>query len=212
MRVDMWPFSVAVGLGSVWLLNGAAQQLFEIDPATNAVVGAYPVPQGTFLLGVGLGSVWLEGTDDVLRLDPDTGRVQTILGTSPVAIAITSNAVWASDTMTLSSGTLKEIDPKTNGIVASLDVQNRYWVAATDRAVWLAGPTSGAGTEVLRVDPATARPVGSPIIIPLNTSHQGFGYLGPGLPIPWVTIGGGSVWVFRFSDGEIDRITPPGGV
>jgi len=206
------PFSMATGLGGVWILADAPHQLFEIDPNTNSIHTALPAPSQTLLLGASLGSVWLgmgEGKG-ILRVDPGSGRIHTIVGTSPVAIAITPNAVFGSDPISLVSGTLKKIDPHTNRVVATLDVANRYWVAAGEHGVWLAGAVP-QGTEMLRVDPLTMRPVGSRIVIPVNRSSQGFGYVGPGLPIPWVVTGAGSVWVFRFADGEIDRVTPPGG-
>lgn len=206
------PFSMAAGLGGVWVHTDAQHQLFEINPQTNSIEGTLPTPPQTLLLGVGLGSVWLgKGEDNgILRIDPETGRIHSIVGTSPFDIAITPDAVFASDPTTLASGTLKKIDPQTNRIVASLDVTNRYSVAASEHAIWLAG-TIAQGSEILRVDPLTMQPVGARIVISLNRSNRGFGYIGLGGPIPGAVIGAGSLWVFRFADGEIDRITPPGG-
>lgn len=116
--------SVSVGEGSVWAVtSGNDPLLVRIDPATDAVVGRYPISVGSAAVQAGLGGVWVSNCEEeiVLRYDPETGdRVATIdVGYYPDALAIGEGSVWV---INEEDGSVSRIDPATNTAIATVVV------------------------------------------------------------------------------------------
>ena len=135
-------FGVAVGFGSVWVVNKTGHQVLRLDPTSGAVVARIPAERNPDFVTVGAGSVWVtrESPRAVLRIDPSANAVAaTIPGESAwgqgTGIAFYDGAVWA--------GFLVRIDPATDKVTAAFSgtgVQQGLafgagsaWVADTTR-------------------------------------------------------------------------------
>ena len=61
--------NLAIGEGALWIPDVAAQRIFKVDPANNAVVAtiAAPLSSGEGSIGVGAGSVWTAKGPTVTR-------------------------------------------------------------------------------------------------------------------------------------------------
>ena len=88
---------------------------------------------------------------DSMTLASDASLAAGNIPPSPTDVAVGGGAIWISET----DGTLLRIDPRLNGIVASIPAcRNALAVAYGEGAVWVA---CGNDT-VVRVDPATDVP------------------------------------------------------
>jgi YVTN family beta-propeller protein len=92
------PTTVATGAGAVWVAVESRDEIWRIDPHTNAVTKTISVGDGPRSIAVGPGGVWvanaLDGT--VSHIDPAADAVvATIrLGGRPTAVALGAGAVW----------------------------------------------------------------------------------------------------------------------
>lgn len=109
------------------------------------------------------GSVWLSQPDHVARLDPADGHViatMRVPGASDIRnVAAGAGAIWVDDRRT---GKLTRIDPATNRVVATISLRSGDFdpngIAFLDGFLWVARPAlSGAGGDVVAIDPATNR-------------------------------------------------------
>lgn len=146
-------------------------------------------------VAVGAGSAWVGvqrgGTSSVARIDLATNEVVAEIPVKDTPwrkrIAATDEAVWVAST-----GRLERIDPDTNTVIASVDLQGRpvSAIAAEPTGVWavaITEPTDEAGEwtgSLVRVDPATNEVVAE---IPLGAQVAGYE--------DEVMLGAGSVWV-----------------
>jgi YVTN family beta-propeller protein len=163
------PGEMAVGAGSIWVVNSGDGSLSRIDPATNAVTATIPVGSpATDTLFIFVRSngeqVWvLNLVDETLqRIDPATNQVAATLPRpdlpgvltlpyGPFAVA-DDGALWLAYEQ---NGWVARVDPVTGQITAALEVDEPS-VATAAGAVWVIG--TGDRT-VLRLDPATAEVV-----------------------------------------------------
>jgi hypothetical protein len=150
---------------------------------------------GTGGVAVGAGSAWVGiqrgGASFVARIDLATNEAVAEIpvqeAPSRKRIAATDEAIWVA-----SHGVLERIDPDTNTVVASVDLQDRPISAITaDSAdVWavaITEPPEGGGEwtgSLVRVDSATNEIVAE---IPLGSQVAGYE--------DEVIVGAGSVWV-----------------
>jgi len=176
---------IAVGEGAVWVPDVGADMVFKIDPATNAVVGSFPVDmlstQGS--IGVGEGSIWIvsaEGFEKTLvRLDSVTGVQQAAIAlpNACVGVAIGFGSVW------VTSGTgdaLYRVDASSNTLTATLDIgDGPMFVVAGEDSVWV---HLQSDASIVRVDGASGD-----IVARIET----------GLPrgAADIEIGGGYLWM-----------------
>jgi DNA-binding SARP family transcriptional activator/ABC-type branched-subunit amino acid transport system substrate-binding protein/streptogramin lyase len=199
------PSSVAVGEGSVWVLDGDDQTVTQIDPETNEVVRVFGTSSRPTDIGAGAGGVWVGngGSDDlsdmprsVSRIDPasgvvvDTialpppagGKISGIGGFSRQKIAVTPEAVWVINP----DQSISRIDPRTNDVVARVKARAQV-IAAGEGEVWI-----GQEGGIAEVD--TARNVVSRRIPLGEDTPSG------------LAVGAGSVWAADPFDGSIWRI------
>jgi len=154
----------AIGPDAVWAsgeIDGGT--VWRIDPATNQVVTAIPVPatQPVGLI-IAFGSVWVGSRTKgvIYRIDPATNTItETIAVNNAIGgIGAGPEAIWASG---FGDGTVYRIDPATNSVSASLFTTfgnlgpplvafGSIWVGALDQNV------------VLRIDPAAFDTSGAP--------------------------------------------------
>ncbi len=138
-------------------VDGQAGYLFRIDPATNTITQEVDLPAGTptgddALTGGGLvsaaGSLWVPEAfrDEVLRIDPRTGRIIHRIPTGgrlPDQLAAGGGSVWVNQD---EAGSVARIDPGTNTVVATIPVGRQdgtgndqplsvSWDAALDRVL-----------------------------------------------------------------------------
>jgi len=190
------PIDVEVGTGSVWVLSD--QVLLQVDPAINDVVANVPLPPpigagGWSRLEVGANAVFVcscGSPGGVVRVDPATTSVVTVLRAPIWATAYGEDALWAITGW--EQDTIERIDPKTNA-VESIPLPRlgetsgwRYRMAVAEGTTWLLAPAS-----LWRVDSTTGRFLGS---VPLPHSEGGS-----------IATGDGAVWIAN-SEGVVFRI------
>lgn len=172
---------VAVGAARVWVTrpsNGAGE-VIRIDPRTNRVAGPpIKVGPGPGQVIYGQHAVWVQNSSpaSVMRIDPATGHVVTIVGARPAdsgspvagAIAVGHDSLWAA-----TDDVLMRVDPGTGQVVASLPIPRGVAVAIGAHEIWvLAYPRSSSPTvfdpikhtaALWEVNPKTDRIIGKPI-------------------------------------------------
>jgi ABC-type branched-subunit amino acid transport system substrate-binding protein/streptogramin lyase len=201
---DGAPSNVAVGEGSVWVLNTADARVARVDPRTGDVIRSFEPGGRPTDIAAGAGAVWIGSgrgaTQRVSRLDPATGeRTRTVrlpgggeerAGDDSAGfpgIAVGAGAVWA----ITPDETVSRLDPASGRRVAVVpatddDVEA---IAAGDVGVWV---ISGVNT-IARIDPRTNRMREA---IELG-SNRLFG----------IAVGGGAVWATS-EEGVLWRVVP----
>src|SRR5215208_1592124 len=139
VRLPFAAGGIAPGTGGLWVAEAAGPRIALVG--SRGVERTYSVRPGAEHAGplaVGFGSVWLGRGPEVLRVDPDSGRVRARVST-PVEVTTVraaGDAVWA---VSGQEGRIAKIDPATARVIA----RNRIHGWATDLAVgggfaWLA--------------------------------------------------------------------------
>jgi DNA-binding beta-propeller fold protein YncE len=163
---------VANGL---WFTGPNQQTLYEIDPATNAVVAALPAPVGMGEFLFTAGSLWIGFDGRIERLDTGSGRV---LAAIPLDGLRAGGARMAADATSLWVGnsygnSLARIDLATNRLVKVVPIDALpVAVAVADGSVWVCAHHSFYAQPALwRIDPTTYQTVAK---IDTTESGQGF--------------------------------------
>jgi DNA-binding SARP family transcriptional activator/DNA-binding beta-propeller fold protein YncE len=93
--------SLAVGDGSVWVLNENGSSVWRVDARSDRLVGTIEVGAHPTGVAVGAGAVWVASADGTLaRIDPDAAQgigavTRTIrVGGTPSGIAVGDGVVW----------------------------------------------------------------------------------------------------------------------
>jgi DNA-binding SARP family transcriptional activator/ABC-type transport system substrate-binding protein len=185
---------LAVGLGSVWVLDKDSPQLLRVNPSVGRVVEKFPLPlagTGYFPAGVAVGarSVWAayDSPGQLVRVDPDSGRViKSIPIGSPTAIAYGAGAVWIGGPY----DGVTRVDPSTNTVRYHASLPNTVsGIAVGDGYVWA---TISADDKVWQLD--TDGNIQS-------SFETGSGPAG-------VTVAGGAAWVANSRGGTVTRVDP----
>jgi YVTN family beta-propeller protein len=194
------PDAIAVGGGSVWVLNGST--ISELDPATASHVGEVLLEDGGELIAFGSGALWVaDPLSGVLaRINPRSGSTVATLDLADQIglleqLAAGEGAVWVSTSNVLAGDFgLLQIDPRTNREPGRIRLRGgAAGVAAGEGAVWVANTLRGT---VSQIDPSTNRL--------LRTLPVGDGPIG-------VAAGEGAVWVTNHREGTVTRIDPASG-
>jgi streptogramin lyase len=124
------PTGIAVGFGSLWIVDHRGMALMRFDPRTGKTVARISIRlgnegtvDGPEADAVEFGSVWIShpSQDIVTRLDPRTektvARIRFPAGSTPFRFAVGGGSVWV-----LGPKRIFRIDPITNRIVDSLAV------------------------------------------------------------------------------------------
>jgi streptogramin lyase len=229
------------GEGAVWVADSRGRTIYKVDPKTNLVVMTIPAdfPVTTAAageIGVGEGSVWAitgSSSDQILRrYSSQTGVEQaTIPLPSPSArgIVFDFGSIWIAG---LQDEQLYRIDPATNQIVGTIELQSRpvtltsgegsVWVREFDGTVQRIDGSSGELLATFATDASGGYGdivVGGGIVwtnsaaVPLvqidprtNSQRARFD-APPGAAMGYrMTYGGGSLWLGGFA---VYRIKPP---
>jgi virginiamycin B lyase len=113
--------SVVVANGSVWATVYARNELYRIDPRTNALSSTTRLHDIPRVLTAGEGSIWVlnEGDSSVQRIDANNGKllatIKTGLRPGAGSIAMGGGYVWVSTP----GAPITQIDPHTNTSIRS---------------------------------------------------------------------------------------------
>jgi len=192
---------IAAGEGAVWVSLPARNEVWRIDPATDAIVAKIPVGDAPAGIAVTADAVWVANRFDrsVSRIDARTNTVVATITLAPggpdgpSSIAAGAGAVWVLDP---ALGNVVRINPLTNAIGALIPVGfHLNFGALNGIAADAAAGVWVAGSDLKRIDPATNR-----VVATVSTRA---------LPVG-VAVGLGSVWeTGRYGwQGLVFRIDP----
>ncbi len=194
---------VAIGLGSVWVINRKDRTLKQIDPGANSVTRTIrledaPDPYG---LSVGEGGVWLAlpGSGipgrSLWKYDPRTRVLApaAIDGIAPCGVNVGARAVWLCD-WAHQPDTLLRISPASGRLLAVVPGCPCWPPAFGEGSAWVvAATTFGQGEWVYRLEPKTGR----------VTAKVKLGFI----PI-WYEAGEGGFWAVDSLQDSVRRIDP----
>jgi streptogramin lyase len=202
---------IAVGPGRVWAtrLRRGPGQLIAIDPRDDRVTRPpIAVGPGPDQVVYALHDVWVQNRSpsSVMRVDPGTGRVTTVIGTTPVSagspgpgtIAVGHGSLWSA-----ANGSLTRVDPVSGQVRSSVPIPRGVAVALGDGRVWvLAYPRSSSPTRfypikdtasLWEVDPGSGRVTSRPI------------RLGATQPVA-ITAGRHALWIADYASSTVTRL------
>ena len=117
--VGVHPGGLAVGEGSVWVTDADSPTLLRIDPrygSVDPIRAARRDVAGAGGVSVGAGSVWVaQGGSRVLRIEPETGRVEHRLARAQAASDVAPRATGRLGSSP-AAGIVRRVDPATNEI------------------------------------------------------------------------------------------------
>jgi DNA-binding SARP family transcriptional activator/ABC-type branched-subunit amino acid transport system substrate-binding protein len=155
------PWSVAAGLGGVWVTDGSSR-LLRVDPRTSRLLGEVDAGHSLNGVTVGEGAIWtISGSAaTVSRIDPGTLRVTDRIqivsrrgaeAPYPIAIRAGLGSIWV---LNATVATVTRIDATTRGVTETVRVGIEHGpmrLAVGAGAAWVA---NGDGT-LTRIDAAT---------------------------------------------------------
>ena len=191
-NVEGHPDWMVVTEDAVWVTSSNVNHVVRLDAKTNQPTTIATVSKPCSGLAAGFGSIWVPscGAQSLLRVDPQTGKIQAEIAVGPAdsegGITVGAGSVWmASD----KNGVLSRVEPKANKVVARIAVPSGSFAPAfADDAVWI---TSTAHNLLTRVDPESNQVVTT---IPIGSQPR------------FLTSGAGSVWTLNQGDGTISRV------
>jgi DNA-binding SARP family transcriptional activator/ABC-type branched-subunit amino acid transport system substrate-binding protein/DNA-binding beta-propeller fold protein YncE len=206
------PSEVAVGDGSVWVVDADDRTISQIDPESRSVERTFSTSSIPTDIAVGDGAVWITNAPigeqsntaedwlpaSVSRLDPESGLVvQTIElrpapgghlpnalpGLSVQHVAVSPEAVWVINR----DLSVSRIDPRSNRIVAQVEGVKANNIAVGDGDVWVAEEEG-----IAEIDPSTDEVARR---VPLD-----------GATPSSLAVGGGAVWAADPEGGKVWRV------
>jgi len=194
------PDWMAIGFGSLWVVNYAPNRVSRVDPVTGTVLGDVPL-EGKACLGIVMTAdrVWVPtcGAVAINEIDPRTNQLVARHAT-PVTVSVEGAFAFENGSFWLpvsgadsSSAMIARVDPHTGGILQMIPVArgSEALVAGFGR-VWVA---SNGANVVLEIDPASARVVSR---IAVGPSPK------------FMTVSEDAIWVQNRGDGSVSRIDP----
>jgi DNA-binding SARP family transcriptional activator/ABC-type branched-subunit amino acid transport system substrate-binding protein len=204
------PTSIAVGEGSVWVLDADDRTVSQIDPRKRTLVRTFSTGSTPTDLAVGAGALWIGNgvpqartalPESVSRFDPESAVVDGTIPLSGVSgaalvwvargdlrshVAVTDAAVWVVNP----DLSVSRIDPRTNRVVAGVAGVRAVSIAAGEGEVWVVNDQE----EVVEIDPRT-NVASKPIPVAAET-------------LTALAVGAGAVWVTDPVGGSVWRIDP----
>jgi peptide/nickel transport system substrate-binding protein len=194
ITVDGAPSGLAFAGGSLWVADGDARSVAQVDPGADKVRQRIDVGNAPRSLAAAAGALWVvSGLDgSVNKIDLDRGQVTRSIpiGAVPTAIVAGSGALWVASE---EGGTVTRIEPRTGSVVQTIPVGNGpSALAAGEGGIWVVNRHVGT---LSRIDPAR------------NTVSW---VIGIGSDPTAVAVGGGTVWVAGGEEGTVARVDPDG--
>jgi YVTN family beta-propeller protein len=212
VAVGLLPTSIAVGSGSVWVLNQGDTTVSKIDAATGRLASTIGISEENARAGSGIAygfeAAWAgegyAGTVTRIAADTDWGGAEEPIHLYPadasdtLFVATGAAAVWAAS---VRSSTIYGVDPQTRRLVVHAAVTpTPVGLAVGERAVWVISARPGEKPGALatsgtlaRLDPSTAATVS---VRPLPFAPFG------------IAVGFGAVWVSLNTQDSVLRIDP----
>jgi DNA-binding SARP family transcriptional activator/DNA-binding beta-propeller fold protein YncE len=157
-RVHSRAVGMAVGGGSLWVVDRLIDAATRIDLARGKVAGSIPVGLDPLVCAFGFGALWVANSDNatVSVVRPGVPKPETIaVGARPFGIAAGEGGVWVGSN---SASTVTRIDPELGRVVKTIDTgateEGLYNVAAGAGGVWAADTS---GLQIIRIDPRSNR-------------------------------------------------------
>ncbi|MEX2557899.1 MAG: hypothetical protein WEB06_19995 [Actinomycetota bacterium] len=150
--------TIAADPAGVWV--NLADEVVRVDPRTNKVTTRIPGPGFTGGIAVGFGSLWIADDAAVTRRDLHSGQERVRITLNPrrtgegrraIEIAAGEGAVWVA-AGTGSGFAIDRIDPATDEVAATIDVESFLSMTVGEDALWVFGRDN-----VVRIDAATNR-------------------------------------------------------
>jgi DNA-binding SARP family transcriptional activator/streptogramin lyase len=180
-RVRSRAVGLAVGGGSLWVVDRLVNAVTRIDLARGSVEDSVPVGADPLVAAFGFGALWVANSDDatVSVIRPGVDETDTVrVRDRPFGIAAGEGGVWVGSN---TAATITRIDPDTRRVVRHIDIgalpRGLYSVAVGAGAVWAA---DWYQQSVTRVDPRT-NTVEATILLPASPRD--------------IAVAGGDVWV-----------------
>ena len=200
ISVPARPDWLAMGFGSVWVIDYRPPSLVRIDPATNQVAASIPLG-GHACLGIAVttAALWVADCEHhtVVQIDPAKNAVvQTLSIDFKVddegAFAVVDGSLWLFVTdSTATTSTLVRANEQTGAVEKRIFVgPGSYVVAGDSTALWV---SSTHGAEVMRVDPRKNAVVAT---VPVTPRPK------------FLTVGAGGIWVLHQHTGSVSLIDP----
>jgi branched-chain amino acid transport system substrate-binding protein len=204
------PTTIAVGEGSVWVLDADDRTVSQIDPKERAVVRTFSTGSTPTDLAAGAGAIWIgNGVPQARTALPESvsrfaAESAVVDETIPLAradaaalvwvgqdslrphIAVTDAAVWVVNP----DLSVSRIDPRTNRVVGGVAGVRAVTIAAGEGEVWVVND----GGEIVEIDPRT-----SAASKPIPTAAESLTAL---------AVGAGAVWFADPVGGSVWRIDP----
>ena len=146
---------IGIGEGAVWIPAVGSQTIYKLDPTNNDVMlkiaSDFRGSEGS--IGIGEGAVWILTAEDhnktLARYNSGSGMKEASIALpAPCSgVIVDFGSVWVSAT---TKGFLYRIDPKTNTISATVDIESgaRFLTSGED-SIWVLNYLDG---KVRRVD------------------------------------------------------------
>jgi hypothetical protein len=201
------PVSLLEDDGTLWVqseANGRSAELTKIDLTSGEIVDRVPFPDSVAvsMITAGAGSLWVTMSSaetmggEVLRIDPETGdelaRIELPAWTGRAVFA--ADSLWvatvvqpaaaeigATPGLSSAANALQRIDPETDELVTSIQLDAKPLDVSTDDGLVLVSTVSAEGTSVVAFDPATEAEVAR---IPVTAGEEA--QADPDAAGPWV--------------------------
>lgn len=203
------PGTVAIGEGSVWVLDADDKTISQIDLESREIVRTFSASSTPTDIAVGAGAVWVGNAggpeqdgllpQSVSRLDPASGLVDATIELPPAPggqvygafaaggrrLAVSPEAVWVINP----DLTVSRIDPRSNRLVGHIRGVKAQDIAVGEGDVWIVEQSN----RVTEIDTGT-NAVARRVVVDSEL-------LGP------LAVGGGAVWVTDIVNGNLWRIS-----
>jgi len=191
-NVEGQPDWMVVTADAVWVTSSNVNHVVRLDAKTNQPTTMVMVRKPCSGLAAGFGSIWVPscGSHSLVRVDPQTGKIQAEIPVGPAdsegGITVGAGSVWMARDK---KGVLTRIDPQTNKVATEITIPSGSFAPTfADGGVWI---TSTEHNLLTHVDPQSNQVVTS---IPIGPQPR------------FLTAGAASVWTLNQGDGTISRV------
>jgi streptogramin lyase len=190
IAVEGSPCFLAEAADRVWVTSFDGNELTEIDPSTNEVVDAYPMPDGPCGMVVDHGILWIESPDAgaLVRFDPERREVldRIRFPGGVFGLASAPSGLWG---LSDRDDVVVQLDPGTGRVVGRVEVEGPVaGLTVRDDEIW----TISGREAIVRIDPATHRIVERFVL----ESYEPEG----------LAIDGNTIWVSSSFAGDVLRV------